>query len=219
MQKDKLLWGSILILLGVIFLGGNIWGFNAFETVWKVFPLVLVVFGVWIYMLHPHSIVLSILLVLVGLLMFLGNMEIIDINLFSLWPLFLVGLGLNVLLQKNEDDNVTEDTENLIDTTMFAGSKRIVTSNKFRSAKITTVLGENELDLSQVKSKEEIVIEAVVVMGSMKLRVPNNAEVINKVSKIGSEVKDRRSEYQKSSEAKTRVVVKGVVTLSSLEIS
>ncbi|MGC9399247.1 MAG: toast rack family protein [Anaerolineae bacterium] len=45
MRRGELFWGGLLILVGLLFLAGNLWGFNAGVFFW---PLVLIAVGVWI---------------------------------------------------------------------------------------------------------------------------------------------------------------------------
>lgn len=219
MKNDRIWGGVLLIFLGLVFLGSNLWDYNAAQLMWNILPTLLIIFGVWIFKYYRHAIILSVMLVLFGLLWSLGNLGVLNISIFSLWPILLVGLGVNVLLQKNNNSGVSDDTESLTDTTMFAGSKKVITSSNFKNAKLTTLFGGSELDLSEIKVKGDIEVEAVVLCGELKLRVPNNTEVVNNVSKIAAEVKDQRSSHQKSSEAKNKVTINGVVTMGSLEIS
>lgn len=219
MKNDRMWGGVLLIFLGLVFLGSNLWDYNAAQLMRNILPTLLIIFGVWIFKFYRHAVILSVMLVLFGLLWSLGNLGVLNISIFSLWPILLVGLGVNVLLQKNSNSGVSDDTESLTDTTMFAGSKKVITSSNFKTAKLTTLFGGSELDLSEIKVKGDIEVEAVVLCGELKLRVPNNTEIVNNVSKIAAEVKDQRSSHQKSAEAKNKVTVNGVVTMGSLEIS
>lgn len=218
MQSSRIFWGGLLVLLGVVLLGGNVFNFNAWQTVWMVMPLVLVGLGIWIYVRHPHSLLVSLLISLFGLLLFLGNLGLIDAHFFNLWPLLLIAVGLNVLLRENDTDSMEEDLEILTDTTMFAGSKKSVSSDKFKSAKLTTIFGGSELDLSRADLKEDVVIEAVVLFGEIKLRLPDNVRVTNDVTKIAAEVNDHRAGEKKSSGTKRNVMVKGVAIFGGMEI-
>lgn len=44
-RKDPLVWGLILIAIGAIFLLQNFVGFDAWDYVWKLWPLVLIIWG------------------------------------------------------------------------------------------------------------------------------------------------------------------------------
>ena len=44
-RKDALVWGIILILIGAAFLVENFVAIDAWEYLWKLWPLVLVIWG------------------------------------------------------------------------------------------------------------------------------------------------------------------------------
>lgn len=41
---SNLIWGSVLVILGLIFLLEN-FGFDIFEHVWKLWPVILIIWG------------------------------------------------------------------------------------------------------------------------------------------------------------------------------
>lgn len=45
-RKDgsNLIWGSVLVILGLIFLLEN-FGYDAFEHIWKFWPVILIIWG------------------------------------------------------------------------------------------------------------------------------------------------------------------------------
>jgi hypothetical protein len=44
-RKDALVWGIILILIGAAFLVENFINIDAWEYLWKLWPLILVIWG------------------------------------------------------------------------------------------------------------------------------------------------------------------------------
>lgn len=44
-RKDALLWGIILIVIGAAFLAENFINLDAWEYLWKLWPVILVVWG------------------------------------------------------------------------------------------------------------------------------------------------------------------------------
>jgi hypothetical protein len=45
MRKGEVFWGGLLILAGLLFLAGNVWGFSAWQFIW---PLFLIAIGAWV---------------------------------------------------------------------------------------------------------------------------------------------------------------------------
>ncbi len=50
MKKDNssIIWGIILLIIGLIFLLSNVYGFNAWQIIGTYWPLILVVIGAYI---------------------------------------------------------------------------------------------------------------------------------------------------------------------------
>jgi len=218
MQSSRMVWGGLLIVLGLVLLGGNVFDFNALVTIWKLSPLVLIGFGGWIFVKHPQSRVVASLVSLFGLLLFLGNLGIINANIFNLWPLILIAIGVNVLFKGDNATSLADDTEALTDTTLFASSKKVINSDKFKSAKLTVLFGSSELDLRGANLKGDVVVESVVLFGEVKIKLPDNVAVINQTTNILAEVKNQRSSREKSSVNKVNVVVKGFAAFGEVEI-
>jgi hypothetical protein len=44
-HRDRLVWGVVLIAVGVIFLLQNVMGLEVWDTAWKFWPLILILWG------------------------------------------------------------------------------------------------------------------------------------------------------------------------------
>lgn len=220
MQNSRIFWGGVLVLIGISLLGGNIFDYNAWQTIWTVAPLLLIGLGIWIYLRHPYSIIVALLISVFGLLLFLGNLGLVDAHIFNLWPLLLIAAGLNVLLKKGDSEVSGDDVETLTETTIFAGSKKAISSRKFKSAKLTNIFGGSELDLSNADLKDDVVIEAVVMFGGVKIFLPEGVNLRDDITKIAADVKntyEKRSQ-KKSSTSQVNITIKGVVMFGGIEI-
>jgi hypothetical protein len=124
------------------------------------------------------------------------NLGFIDIGMREIWPLFLVGLGLLMLVQRT-----TEWHMKLSDTTgggtgtlmgarvtatgtgpgtvkidaVFGGAKRVVTSQDFQGGEVVAVFGGVELDLRQAgMTGDSAVLEINAIFGGVEIKIPRN---------------------------------------------
>ncbi len=68
--------------------------------------------------------------------------------------------------------------DGLDETLIFSGSRKVIESDDFKGGRVVCVFAGGEYDLSEVKTKEkELDIEAVAVLGGVKLIVPKTWKI------------------------------------------
>ena len=128
-RSGRILPGAILIALGLIFLAGNLWSFDLWETLW---PLVLIALGlVWIV---RGPLWLGMVSLAAGGI-FLADALGARVDMGTYWPLLIVALGVGILLERNNvrgrraspmPDNVeilTDDESTIDVSATFSGCK------------------------------------------------------------------------------------------------
>jgi hypothetical protein len=112
----------------------------------------------------------------------------IDIGMREIWPLFLIGLGLLLLVQRTGEWHVVfpdpsgtraASAEPLkgalkIDA-VFGGAKRVLTTQDFQGGEVVAIFGGVELDLRQTGMvADSAVLEINAVFGGVELKIPRN---------------------------------------------
>ena len=97
---QKLIWGIVLVGLGVLFLLDNL---DLFELgdLWRYWPLVLIALGI-AKIVQPDDRKgrsSGAWLVMIGLWLLVGSLELFGLNFGSSWPLLLVGIGAVIVFQ------------------------------------------------------------------------------------------------------------------------
>ncbi len=222
MQNSRLFWGILLIIFGFALLADNIFGLSAWDMIWRFAPVLIVVFAVWTYIKQPKSIAFSLIVGLFGILLLLRNFDVINVNIFSLWPLALIGIGFMILFRGINARVRKEKIESFTDTTIFAGSKKVINSDVLNTVNLYTLFGSSELDLSDCDLSGTVEIETTVVFGEIKLKLPKNVVVANEVMAVLGEVKNKAEagdNVKKGSSQKATVLVKGAAVFGSVELS
>lgn len=183
MRRDngKLFFGVVVLLLGVVILLGKlkIFNFDFWSILWKLWPLVLVGFGV--NKILSKNVVSGMIISVIGLLFLIST--VFNFNIFSyFWPIVLIGIGLSIIFNNEEEDRSgykTSMEDRLNDSAIFWGTDKKLESSKFAGGKIDVVFGGYELDLRDVKiAKNGAKLEVNAIFGGAEIVVPKDCRVI-----------------------------------------
>ncbi|MBN1639217.1 MAG: hypothetical protein JW866_09630 [Ignavibacteriales bacterium] len=225
-SKARIIVASVLIILGLLFLMDN---YNIFEInipnfVFK-WQSILIFIGAIIVVVGNNKMT-GILLILVGLIGFYGN----------LWPLILVVIGLYILFKSRDgfgrhshsnrkieggdrrEPNLSTDV--LDEFVMFGGGEKVVQSKNFQGGKVTAIFGGYEIDLLDCELAEgENVIDIFAMFGGVELFVPKDWKVIVKTTPIfGGFGDERRKDPNVVYPDNKILIVKGLVLFGGGEI-
>lgn len=183
MRRDnsKLFFGVVVLLLGVVILLGKlrIFNFDFWSILWKLWPLVLVGFGV--NKILSKNVVSGMIISVIGLLFLIST--VFNFNIFSyFWPIVLIGVGLSIIFNNEEEDRSgykTSMEDRLNDSAIFWGTDKKLESSNFAGGKIDVVFGGYELDLRDVKiAKNGAKLEVNAIFGGAEIVVPKDCRVI-----------------------------------------
>lgn len=201
-RSGRIVPGAILIALGLVFLAGNLWSFDLWETLW---PLVLIALGlVWVV---RGPLWLGIVSIVVGGI-FLADALGADVDMGTYWPLVLIALGVGILLERNnvgrrraapipDGPEILTDDESTIDVSAtFSGTNRTVLSQAFRGGTVSVTFGSVEIDMRQAKLHENGAdLQVSATFGGVTLHVPRDWVLHQDGSSVLSDVEDVRSNH------------------------
>ena len=129
------------------------------------------------------------ILVAIGALLLLDNMEIVDFGevVHTYWPLLLVIWGLSMLLRRSSSQGVPDqpcsstpsgqasDANRLSTSTVFGDCTMAVQSQTLMGGSVSTTFGDIHLDLLNARLAEgEQVLKVDGVFGDTELRLPKD---------------------------------------------
>lgn len=184
MKKSNMLWGIILIVLGIIF-GLNaleITSINIFFKGWWTF---LIIIPSFIGLFNDDDKTGNLIGLIIGVCLYLGCLNIITFELIAklALPVVLIIVGLSILLKdtmtskikkKMKDINIDTDKEYYA---VFQSDKLSLEKEEVNGCNLNAVFGELICDISKAKITEDIVISGTSVFGSITLLVPEDAEI------------------------------------------
>ncbi len=153
---------------------------------------------------------------------------------YLFWPVLLIFAGIFIILKRNnrvhrsqkfrrhfDRINFTETSNDAIDEeVIFGGLNRKVVTNNFTGGKISTIFGGVELDLtaSQLAPGTQV-LQIEAIFGGIKLRVPDNWNVVVDVKMVLGGFDDKRmfgNDY--TLEGKNTLIIKGEAIFGGGEV-
>ena len=239
MSSGRLIFGVIIIIVGVLFLLDNTIESDTFGAISQWWPTLLVLLGVWRLIANRfRSLFWPFLLIAIGALLQLRQLEVIPgIDFGTYWPLIPIAIGIAILAggfrrRRRRRNNPRSGSSAVIDidptpATVREGDNLNATlssdnravSGDFHNGNINVVMGSGSLDLRQARIvSKPATLDVSVVMGEVKVRVPSewNVQIAN--SATMGETKDTRGSQNAHGDTPD-LVIDGSVTMGSLQIT
>ncbi len=190
---SDIMWGLILIIIGVI-LGGNaldIFNINLFfDGWWTLFIIVPTFIG----LVTERDKTGNIIGLIIGLLLLLSCRGLFDFKLIwkLIFPLIFVIIGLSLIFKNNINKEVNEKIKKLNEnlssndgyTATFSGQNLNFDGEEFKGSNLNAIFGGIKLDLRKAIINEDIVINASSIFGGIDIYTPDNCKVKIKSNSI-----------------------------------
>ncbi len=198
--NEKVITGGLLLLLGVLFILDNFRIIDA-GSLWDYWPLFIIGPGLSRVLAptRPGQRVGGLILIGIGSVFLLRNLDIIWIPFHRVWPFALVALGLYVIWQaaapRMPDAMASSASGGLVvgaaggagspggvtvlsEFALCGGGHRIVQTPDFRGGTVTVIAGAFDIDLRKAAmAGDSANIEVFTMMGGTVFRVPETWKV------------------------------------------
>lgn len=177
MKRSKnILWGIILIVVGIILGGNALELFNIdvfFNGWWTLFIIVPGLFG----LATDDDKCSSFIALIIGVLLLLSCQNIIDFDV--VWklivPIIVIGIGLSLIFKTDSFKKAPEVCGG--DSTAAFSGQKIKVDDEFTGKSLNAIFGGIELDLRDAKIKGDTTINVTSVFGGVDILVPDNVLV------------------------------------------
>ena len=220
-KLNRILWGLVFIVLGIIIALNvfNIIDFNIFfRGWWLVFIIVPCFIG--LFDNTNESKVGNIIGLVIGLLLLLmcNNLIRFDIIIKLFIPAIFVIIGLYLMLGSSINSKVKEKIKSTnkdnLESIVATFAEKNEKPNKFNGAKVDAIFGSVYLDLSESSIKNESVIVATGIFGSVNIKVPEDVEVKIKSTPIFGGVSNK----SKGKNEKKIIYIEAYAVFGSVDI-
>lgn len=230
--------GLVFVAAGLLLLLGNL-GTGLDITFAKYWPSLIILVGV-VKILHRRDfnhLFWGGMLVVVGTLFQLNNLDVISFWFGDLWPLAIIFVGMFIIVgsfrgprhwcrgEKTTESTwhcgmgsgpsrISDDYIKLSRT--FDGSKYEISSKHFKGGKIDDVMGGIEVDFRDAEIQgNSAELEVSSVLGSVEMRVPTRWQVVVSGTPVLGSIEDRTTTIDG---AEKKLVIKASAVLGSVEI-
>ncbi len=221
----NLLWGIVLITLGVI-IAVNTLGIakiNIFFEGWWTFFIIIPCF---ISLIKGPSRMGNLIGLIIGIALFLCAQGMITFSIIRKLtiPFIFIMIGLGLIFRDFFYGKVNEKIKMLSKsglkeyTATFGGSKIDMANEVFEGADLTAVFGGVELNLVNSILKEEQVINSTAVFGGITIKVPENVNIQVKSTSIFGGVENKIKTTSKQKENVPTIYVNALCMFGGVEI-
>ncbi|HEY4368148.1 MAG TPA: DUF5668 domain-containing protein [Steroidobacteraceae bacterium] len=222
----RLLVGLWIIVIGAIFLAGNLGWIDARHVFRHFWPLFFVFIGtrMLVQPQNRRSRAWGWVFVGVGTWMFLDRIGWVDISLWQMiFPLALLTLGTILVWRalagpRNDADIVNDEHSEFVRTfAVMSGNELRPVSRPFRGADLSAVMAGIKLDLTDARMEgDTATIEIFAFWGGIEIYVPPDWTVSSRVATFMGGFIDKRRPT--STIATKTLIITGLVVMSGIEV-
>lgn len=230
-MNKRIFLGAAFLVIGLLLTFDNLNVFNIdlpdYVFRWYTF---LIILGVFLATVR-EKVGAGITLIVIGSIFLIDRMsdyyywDFYIQDIFQLWPLALVGVGLSLILKRNrnnehEKKSFDNDFDHVDEIAIFSGSEKKVTSKEFKGGKLTSIFGGTDLNLVNADlARGTNVLDVFVLFGGCDIRVPSDMNVKVKVTAIFGAFSDERKVINENEDNDGKeLIVKGLVLFGGGEV-
>ncbi len=224
---SRVIVALFIIAIGVIFLLENLGVPISFDF-WELWPVVLIFVGLsQLSRTRDTGQSLGGLIILViGVLFLLSNLDIIPYGFFEFWPVVLILLGLLILKNAFWGFKKIPGSQDFINLSFVLGGGDLkFNTQNLLGGKITSLLGGGVIDLREADIQEdEVVIDIFCLMGGIEIKVPTTWEVNMQVTPLLGGI-DNKTTYHAANDKDShpgrshkKLTIKGIALMGGMEI-
>lgn len=219
----RLFLGLLLIAIGGVFTLEQAGLIEDASDLLRYWPVLLVVFGLskWLWPTDSIGKTSGLIFFLVGIWLLLSEWELVWIELWDLWPVLLIVIGVRIvwhgLFGHRAGDDNSSSTVGAV--AILGGTTRTNASMDFRGGDLVAVLGSCDIDLRQAEIIDSpAVIDAFTFWGGIDIRVPESWTVTVQGIPLLGGFDDETDPSKDPGEFRQELVVKGLAIMGGVEV-
>jgi hypothetical protein len=222
--SPRLILGVGITLIGILMLLDTLDVFDA-DRILRFWPALLIVVGARVLQrgLETGRWLGGAMLMVLGTVLLLNKLDVVDVGIGELWPLFIVLAGLGILLRggqssKGRGDRPGDEVtgERFSEFAVLSGLSPRVSSSSFKGGEARAFMGGLEIDLRDSDFDGEAVIEVFAMMGGIEIKVPPNWTVNADITPIMGGMEDKTLAAERDPNKK--LTLRGLVLMGGIEV-
>lgn len=179
MNRGRTLVGSVLVVLGVLFLLDQNDVLDSRDLIADWWPVVFVVAGLLYLSFSPRHVMVPAVLMIIGLALLARSVDFVpDWVQTVFWPAALVAVGLWVIFGSGLGAATVQRGDRVNSLVAFFGREVVNASQQFAGGSIFTVFGGTDVDLRGARPVPNgAAMDVVVAFGGVDIVVPEGWRV------------------------------------------
>lgn len=220
--SPQLIIGLLLLMVGGALLLDNVGLMDAYYVV-RLWPAALILIGLsCLFQSHRAAgRAACFFWIFIGTWLLLGNLHVLRLNLWDLWPLPFIVAGIYLMWQsigghQNAPDGSTLESS-FSALALLGGVARKINSRQFKGGEATALLGGCKIDMRDAEiAGDEAVIDTLAFWGGIELIIPEGWSVVNRIVPIMGGAEDRTR--PSTTAVPKRLVIRGIAIMGGIEI-
>lgn len=185
-KVSSLLWGFVLIILGVIFALNSL-GVAEINVFFKGWWTLFIIIPSFIGLFKDSNKTWSFIWLCVGIILLLCIRDVISFSLVSklIFPFILIVLGLSLIFKDTLNKRINEQIKKLNSEKIHADSycatfgevSENFNGEEFKGANIDAIFGSVNLDISDATIKQDQIINSNAIFGGVDIKVANSVNI------------------------------------------
>jgi len=177
MNWARMLFGSVVVALGAIFLLDNAGVMDAGDFIGMWWPVVLIVAGLLGLASNRRHWMGPLIITAIGGMLLLTTTEVVD-SLEIGGPVLLVVIGLLVIFGRGQNGRAVATPNTVKSFNVFSGSEIASHSDHFEGGSVGALFGGAEIDLRDAKPVPGAELDVFVAFGGAEITVPEGWQVV-----------------------------------------
>jgi hypothetical protein len=177
MNRARVLFGSVVTVLGTLFLLDYADVLDAGEVVDNWWPAVIVVAGLMALWANPQHWTMPVVVTAAGAVLLLRSTGVVD-SLAVAGPTLLILVGLLVIFGRGLNQRVVATADRVDSFNVFSGSEIASRSDHFQGGNVGALFGGAEIDLRGARPAPGAELDVFVAFGGAEIKVPEGWQVI-----------------------------------------
>lgn len=218
-MKSKSVLGTILIVLGILFIIDNTSSFGLSGIIHLWWPLLIVLFGLHLFTKKNPSYMTSFFITAIGILLLAQKLDLLRGDFGDIfWPLVIVAVGISFLFPRwGFHSRKHKNSEGTDINSVFGSINRKIDDKNFKGANISVIFGSAEIDFSNAEIDKEAVLNVDSAFASLVIFVPTNWNIEIKGSPIFGSISDKRR-HKEITENSPRLKINNSIVFGGMEI-
>ena len=204
----NVLWGIVLIVVGVIF-GLNAVGLTNINVFFRGWWTLFIIVPSFIELFRSTNKMWSFIWLVIGIVLLLCAQNILSFSLIGklIFPFILVMIGISIIFKDTFNKKIADTIRTLNSNkgdfeeycATFGSQQSDFSGQQFHGANLDAVFGSVELDISKAIIQADQVINANAIFGGIEIRVPTGVNIKVKSTPIFGGVSNKvKTEYNES---------------------